>query len=210
MVCSSRASKAAARLATLITAGLFLSGTTAAQPTSETQTSSAPTGERLNLVVLQGQRVVNDIRTPSTMMLVVEVRDENYRPLEGATVEFDLPLTGPSGSFEGGVRNKKATTNAQGQAFTAFEPNPEPGRLAIKARATYGTRTGMVTIMQQNGRPQSTTWITRHKTLVIVLAVGAAGAATAAILTTRGGALSSSSKPTVTITSGIPTFGSPQ
>jgi hypothetical protein len=210
VVRSSRASKVVARLATLVTAGLLLTGTTAAQPISDIQTSLAPTGERLNLVVLQGQRTVNDIRTPTTMMLVIEVRDENYRPLEGATVEFELPVTGPSGSFEGGVRNKKVTTNAQGQAFTAFEPNPEPGRFTIQARATHGTRTGMVTIMQQNRRAQSTTWITRHKTLAIVIAVGAAGAATSAILTTRGGALSPSSKPTVTITSGIPTFGSPQ
>jgi hypothetical protein len=144
------------------------------------------------------------------MVLVVEVRDENYRPIEGAAVEFELPQDGPSGSFEGGVRNKKAITNAQGQAFTAFEPNPEPGRLAIQVRANFGTRTGMVTIVQQNTRGRSTTWITRHKTLAIVIAVGAAGAATSAILTTRGGGVSPGSKPPVTITSGIPTFGSPQ
>jgi hypothetical protein len=210
VVCSSRPRKAVARLATLVTAGLLLTGTAAAQPTSETGTRSAPTGERLNLVVLQGLGAVNDVRTPTTMMLVVEVRDENYRPLEGATVQFELPPTGPSGSFEGGVRIKKAITNAQGQAFTAFEPNPAAGRFAIQARATFGTRTGMVTIMQPAKPAQSRMWINRHKTLAIVIAVGVAGAATAAILTTRGGVASPSSKPTVTITSGIPTFGSPQ
>lgn len=207
MVCSSRA---VARVATLVTAGFLLTGTTTAQPTSATQTSSVPTGERLNIVILQGQRAVNDVRTSTTMMLVVEVRDENYRPLEGATVEFKLPQNGPSGSFEGGVRDKTVTTNTQGQAFTDFEPNPEPGRLAIQVRATFGERTGMVTIIQQNTRGRSTTWINRHKMLAIVIAAGVAGTATAAILTTRGGASSPSSKPTVTITSGIPTFGTPQ
>lgn len=210
MVCPSRVSKAVAHLVTLVTGGLLLTGTTAGQPTTDTQTSSLLIGERLNLVVLQGQRALNDVRTPTTMMVVVEVRDENYRPLEGATVEFELPQNGPSGSFEGGVRNKTVITNAQGQAFAAFEPNPEPGRLAIQVRATFGSRTGMVTIMQQNIRARSTTWVSRHRTIAIAIAVGVASTATAAILTTRRGASSPSSKPTVTITSGVPTFGSPQ
>ena len=210
MVCSSRAGKTAARLATLVAAGLLLTGTTAAQPISDTRIGSKTTGERLNLVVLQGLDAVNDVHAPTTTMLVVEVRDENYRPLEGATVEFELPPTGPSGSFEGGGRIKKAITNAQGQAFTAFEPNPAAGRFSIQARATFGARTGMVTINRPTQPAQSRMWINRHKTLAIVIAVGVAGAATAAILTTRGGASSSSSKPTVTITSGIPSFGSPQ
>lgn len=208
MVCSSRASKAVARLAPLLVAGYLLTGTTSAQAIGARPTSSDPTGERLHLVVLQGLAAVNDVRAPTTTMLVVEVRDENYRPLEGATVEFELLATGPSGSFEGGVRVKKAITNAQGQAFTGFEPNPAAGRFSIKARATYGTRTGMVTIMQPTKTGQSR--ISRHKTLAIMIAVAVAGAATAAILTTRGGASSPSPKPTVTITSGIPTFGSPQ
>ena len=210
MVCSSQASEAVARLATLVVAGFLLTGTTSAQAISDRRTSSEPTGKSLHLVVLQGLAAVNDLRTPTTTMLVVEVRDENYLPLEGATVEFEFPATAPSGSSEGGVRIKKAITNAQGQAFTTFEANPAAGRFSIEARATFGTRTGMVTIMQPTKPAQGRMWINRHKTLAIVIAVGVAGAATAAILTTRGGAASPSSKPTVTITSGIPTFGSPQ
>lgn len=208
MVSSSRASQALARLATLVIAGLLSTCNTSGQAISDRPTSSEPTGKRLHLVVLQGLAAVNDLRTPTTTMLVVEVRDENYLPLEGATVEFELSATGPSGSFEGGVRLKKAITNAQGQAFTTFEPNPAAGRFSIEARATYGTRTGMVAIMHPTQPPRSR--ISRHKTLAIVIAVGVAGAATAVILTTRGRASSPSSKPTVTITSGIPTFGSPQ
>ena len=208
MVSSSRASEAVPRLATLVIAALLLTGTTSAQAISDRPTTSEPTGKGLHLVVLQGLPAVNDLRTPTTVTLVVEVRDDNYIPLEGATVEFELSATGPSGSFEGGARIKKAITNAQGQAFTPFEPNPAAGPFSIEARAAYGTRTGMVTIMQPTRPAQSR--ISRHKTLAIVIALGVAGAATAAILATRGGASSPSSKPTVTITPGIPTFGSPQ
>lgn len=210
MVSSSRACEAAARLATLLVAGFLLAGTTSAQPISDRPASPEPTGKTLHLVVLQGLAAVNDFRTPTTTMLVIEVRDENYLPLEGATVEFELSATPPSGSFEGGMRIKKAITNVQGQAFTTFEPNQAAGRVSVEVRATFGTRTGAVTIKQPTTPAQSRTWIGRHKPLAIVIAVGVAGAATAAILTTRGGASSPSSKPTVTITSGIPTFGSPQ
>ena len=210
MVCWSRTGEHVARLAMLVVAGYLLTGTTSAQAISDRPISPEATAKRLHLVVLQGLAAAKDLRTPTTTMLVVEVRDENYLPLEGAAVEFELSATAPSGSFEGGMRIKKSITNAQGQAFTTFEPNPAAGRFSIEARATFGTRTGMVTIMQPTRSPQSRIWISRHKTLAIVIAVGVAGAATAAILTTRGGASSSSSKPTVTITSGIPTFGSPQ
>ena len=208
MVRSSGGSEAVACLATLVIAGLLVTGTTSAQAISDRPTTSDHTGDRLHLVVLQGLAAVNDVRVPTSTTLVVEVRDENYRPLEGATVEFELPADRPSGSFEGGVRIKKAITNAQGQAFTAFEPNPTAGRFSIEARATFGARTGMVTIMQPTKPAESRMWISRHKTLAIVIAVGVAGAATAAILSTRGG--TQSSKPTVTITPGIPTFGGPQ
>src|SRR5215472_16051816 len=171
----------------LVVAGYLLTGTTSAQAISDRPISPEATAKRLHLVVLQGLAAAKDLRTPTTTMLVVEVRDENYLPLEGAAVEFELSATAPSGSFEGGMRIKKSITNAQGQAFTTFEPNPAAGPFSIEARATFGTRTGMVTIMQPARSAQSRIWVSRHKTLAIVIAVGVAGAATAAILTTRGG-----------------------
>jgi hypothetical protein len=196
--------------ATLVVICLLLNGTLAAQSAKATLSKAPPNGGGLNLLVLEGQGAINDIRAPRAMTLVIEVRDENYRPLEGAAVDFQLPIRGPSGFFEGESRKKPVTTNVQGQAAATFTPNMERGRFTIQANASFGNRTGMVSIVQRNGQPESTTWMSRHKTLMILMAVGVAGGATAAILTTRSGSSSASSKPTVTITSGIPTFGSPQ
>jgi hypothetical protein len=196
--------------AMLIVICVLLNGTLGAQSAKATSAKAPPTGEGLNLLVLEGQGAINDIRTLKAMTLVIEVRDENYRPLEGAAVDFQVPIRGPSGFFEGELRNKQVITNVQGQAAAAFTPNTERGRFTIQTKASFGTRTGMVSIVQRNGQPESTTWISRHKTLTILIAVGVAGAATAAVLTTRSASSSASSKPTVTITSGIPTFGSPQ
>jgi hypothetical protein len=189
---------------------LLLNGMLAAQPPKARVSNAPPTSEGLNLLVLEGQGAVNDIRMPKAMTLVIEVRDDNYRPLEGAAVDFQLPPKGPSGSFDGELRNKQVVTNVQGQAAAVFTPNTERGRFTIQTKASFGARTGMASIMQRNGQPESPTWINRHKTLMILIAAGVAGGATAAVLRTGGGSSSASSKPTVTITSGIPTFGSPQ
>lgn len=188
---------------------LLFAGTTAAQPSVGGPPGARPDGSGLNLLVLVGQNAVHDVRTLTTALLVVEVRDENYRPLEGVNVIFQLPLEGPSGSFEDGVRDRQVVTNVQGQASAAFTPNKEVGRFAIHAKATFGARTGTISIMQRNEAVRTATWIARHKTLAVIIAAGAAS--TAATLAIRSGSSSAaSSKPTVTITSGIPTFSPPQ
>jgi len=60
---------------------------------------------KLKVLLLGGQGTANNVLEPGTTTPVVEVRDENDRPVEGTKVEFQMPLTGPSGSFEGGARN---------------------------------------------------------------------------------------------------------
>jgi hypothetical protein len=188
---------------------LPFTGSTAAQPPVGGPPGAIPDSAGLNLLVLEGQNAVHDVGTPTTALLVIEVRDENHRPLEGVHVVFQLPLEGPSGSFEGGVPEKQGVTNVQGQASAAFMPNREVGRFAIYAKATLGARTGTISIIQRNEAVRNATWIARHKTLAVIIAVGAAGTA-AAIATRSGSSSAAGSKPTVTITSGIPTFSPPQ
>ena len=131
------------------------------------QPNPAPAGAGgLKILVLEGQGGVNNLRAPMAMNLLVEVRDENDRPVEGATVSFQMPFMGPSGGFEGGVRNKDATTNVQGQAAVSYTPNMEPGRFTVQVKAMQGGRTGMTTIMQQNSTTgeaiQTKSWFSRQ------------------------------------------------
>ncbi|MBL8237975.1 MAG: hypothetical protein JNM66_11180, partial [Bryobacterales bacterium] len=52
----------------------------------------------LRVLVLEGANAINSIPNRSATFPVVEVRDENDLPVEGAEVVFELPATGPGGT----------------------------------------------------------------------------------------------------------------
>jgi hypothetical protein len=107
--------------------------------------------ENLKVLVLEGQRSINNTTRHIGIQPVVEVRDENDRPVEGAIVVFRLPPSGAGGSFPGNSPTFRAGTNAQGQAgASGFVPNDQLGRFDIHVTATYQNLTGEATISQTN------------------------------------------------------------
>jgi hypothetical protein len=105
----------------------------------------------LKLVVLQGEGAFNDIRRRTGRDPVVEVRDDNDRPVAGAQVVFSLPETGPGGIFEGGQRTFTTTSDPNGLAAArGLRPNRTEGRFQIRVTATLGGRVGFITISQSN------------------------------------------------------------
>jgi hypothetical protein len=185
----------------------------APQQTVPAPATAGPLTASLKILVLEGADAVNNIRIPMPTDLVVEVRDQNDRPVEGAMVSFQLPLMGPSGSFEGGVRNKNVMTNVQGQAAAPFTPNMEAGRFTIQARATIGGLTGMTSIMERNAteteQAGKKSWFRRHKKLVIIIAAATVGGVLAVVLTRGSSSGSTSSATTITLTPGVPSVGGP-
>jgi hypothetical protein len=182
-------------------------------PANTVQVSSGT----LNILPLLGGNSVNNVRAPMPTDLGVEVRDLNDRPVEGATVTFQLPLMGASGSFEGGVRNKDVRTNVQGQAVTSFTPNTETGRMTIQVKAVAGGLSGMTTITERNSTTSVSAtgaqgrkggWIGHHK-LLLIISAAVVGGVIAAVVVTRGGSSSSTSSGTtaIAITPGVPTIG---
>jgi hypothetical protein len=124
-------------------------------PAAETQPQAPvapiPTVENLKVLVLEGQRSINNTTRHIGIQPVVEVRDENDRPVEGAIVVFRLPPSGAGGSFPGNSPTFRAGTNAQGQAgASGFVPNDQLGRFDIHVTATYQNLTGEATISQTN------------------------------------------------------------
>src|SRR5207244_898558 len=78
----------------------------------------------LKIVIVEGEGAINNIQTGSARNPVVEVRDENDRPVAGARLNFSLPDRGPGGTFFGAGTNLTAITNEQGRASTTgFRPN---------------------------------------------------------------------------------------
>ena len=171
----------------------------------------------LKIFVLEGANAVNFIPDGTGQTIVVEVRDENDLPLEGADVRFELPESGPGGFFAGGEHVRSVKTTLQGQAGAPFSINPVPGKFRVTVKATLGTRGAETTVLQENSlkpieslssRAKSSRhhWYTNWKVLAVV-AAAKDGIAVGVVLATRGGGKST---PTVVIKPGSPTFGGPQ
>src|SRR5579859_3377872 len=88
------------------------------------------TGLKLNLVVVEGDGAINNIRQRTAREPIVQVEDENHKPIAGAAVVFLLPDQGASGVFANGARTLTVTTDAQGRAVAhGFHPNGVSGKL---------------------------------------------------------------------------------
>lgn len=178
----------------------------------------APKG-KLNIVIIEGEGAVNNIRQRIAREPIVQVEDENHTPLAGATVVFLLPESGASGVFANGTHMLTVTTNAQGRAVAAgLKPNSVAGKFQIRVSANYQGMTGSASISQSNamaGAAAAAGGISA-KAIAIIAVVGAA-AAGGAIAATRGGK-SGGGTPTTTpvtpprtvsISPGTPTVGAP-
>ena len=78
----------------LFTAAFLLVGGEALAQQAQTPNPSA-----LNLVIVEGEGAINNIRQRTARETIVQVEDENHRPVAGAVVAFLLPSDGASGVF---------------------------------------------------------------------------------------------------------------
>lgn len=186
------------------------------QQTSGPQSNLVEPAGGLKIVTLEGEGARNNIRSRNATQPVVEVRDQNDKPVEGAEVVFQLPAAGPGGVFHGWMRNQTTRTNAQGRAAaTGFTPNEEPGRFNIKVTATTGQRSGTVVIAQSNaanGSGSGTQVSKSRRNLWIAIGVIAAAAIVGGAVAASGGDDDSPAATTnpVTITPGPVTVGNPR
>ena len=180
-------------------------------PLGAWQTTAPAPSQRLTVLVLQGQGAVNFIPDHNGATPVVEVRDQNSLPVEGADVVFTLPATGPGGTFSSGGQMASVRTNADGQASANFVVNSQAGPFQIRVAATSGERTGSAVISQSNSlrpaEPASARRRPLYRSWKLWAVVAGAAAAGAALALTRGSVATAG--PTVTITPGSGTVGHP-
>lgn len=158
-----------------------------------------PAPSALKIVVLQGEGARHSIRSRHGVQTLIEVRDQENRPLPGAQVVFQLPAAGPGGTFPGGRLTQRTVTDARGQASTAgFAPNDQEGRFNLKVIAVSGDLKAEAVVSQVNQARTEIDARRRSKKAWIVLALG--GAAAGVIAATRGGGGSAAATPTPTIT----------
>jgi hypothetical protein len=105
----------------------------------------------LNIVIVEGEGAINNIRQRTAREPIVEVQDENHRPVAGALVLFALPRSGPGGVFPNGATTLSVTTDQQGRAVArGLKPNRHEGQYQVTVTASYAGATATAVISQAN------------------------------------------------------------
>lgn len=171
----------------------------------------------LQVVVIEGDGQMVDPHRRVNPEPGVEVRDQNGKPVQGATVTFYLPVSGPGGTFPNGTNTQTLTTDSLGRATAhGIHLNQTLGRFEIRAVASFHGQTATATITQTSVTGISSTssgggghGIGFGTKGWIILGIAAGVIAGGVYLATRGGKQASQNTGIV-ITPGSPTVGAPQ
>jgi hypothetical protein len=171
----------------------------------------------LNLVVLEGEGATNNIRQRTAREPIVQVQDENHKPVAGAIVVFTLPSNGAGGAFANGARTLTMLSDNQGQAVArGFRPNGSKGQFKIHVNASHQGRTASTDINQTNAvlaAAGAAAGAGVSGKLIAVLAVVGAAAAGGAYYATHTGAAATPAAITpagTTIAAGVGSVGPPR
>jgi len=187
-------------------------------PPSQAPGIAAPaTGQPKGLFIniIEGEGALNDIRTRTAREPIVEVDDENHKPVAGALVLFAVDNGGSSSPFAtfSGANTVSVQTDAAGRAVgRGFQVTQQKGQYKINVHVTKGELQADSVILESNiealaspSSAQTTAAVVAHHTHWgwIIGGIAAAGAATGIVIATH-----SSSSPT-TVTPGTGTVGAP-
>jgi hypothetical protein len=145
----------------------------------------------LNLIVVEGEGAINNVRQRTAREPLVRVEDENHKPIAGVAVVFTLPTEGATGEFAKGAKTLTVMTDANGEAKgTGLKVNQTNGKLPIHVAASYRGLSARTIINQLNeggvAAPTASSSGGGHGVLIgVLVAVGAAAAGGGAYLATR-------------------------
>lgn len=184
----------------------------ALQPLAGAPQQPAPT--KLNIVIVEGDGAINNVRQRTAREPIVQVEDENNRPVAGATVVFLLPESGPGGTFPGGARSLTVVTDQRGRAVArGLTHNGQEGKFQIQVDASYQGLETSTTISQANAVLTAAAGGVSGKLIAILAIVGGAVAGGVIAATsgngngTNGGG--QTPRPPTTVTPGAPSVGGP-
>ena len=110
--------------------------------------------QSLSIVVVAGQGAIHNIIRQVAVEPIVEVQDEQGRPVAAATVVFSSPDAGPSATFLDGLRRMRVRTNELGRARArGMAPNTQEGSYTIEVTATMAGRRATASLAQTNAVP---------------------------------------------------------
>lgn len=170
------------------------------------------TGGQLNIVIVEGEGAINNIKQRTAREPIVQVEDQNHKPVAGAAVVFLLPDQGASGVFANGSHTLTVMTDAQGRAVArGFRPNSVQGKLQIHVTASHQGQTASATINQVNALTAATGAAAAGVSakLITILVIAGGAVAGGVVAATRGGGSSTTTAPPTTVTAGTGTVGAP-
>lgn len=167
---------------------------------------------QLRITILDGEGSLNNIRERTAREPIVQVEDQNHKPVAGALILFTIHGEGDAGAtFGNGMTTYQTTTDAAGKAIAkGLTPNGQAGSFTITVTATMGTVTTEAIIHQQNVEPAANNKVKPHHNLTTAgnIAFIGALAGIAAVLTWS--AINANSGPgTTTISPGTSGVGAP-
>ena len=113
----------------------------------------------LYITILDGEDSVNNIRERTAREPIVQVEDENHKPVAGAALLFTIQggSNGAGASFNG-LNTLSVTTDAEGKATAhGLKPNETQGSYSIAVSATVGVIVATAIIKQTNALAGATT-----------------------------------------------------
>ena len=169
---------------------------------------------KLNIVVVEGDGAINNIRQRTARETIVQVEDQNHRPISGAAVLFMLPDSGPSGTWANGTRTLQVMTDSRGRAVAkGMRVNNLQGKFQIQVQASYEGTTATTSITQVNSiiTAAAAGGISGKVIAILVIAGGAAAGGVIAATHKGGGASSTTPPPptATTVSAGTPSVGAP-
>jgi hypothetical protein len=170
-------------------------------------------GAGLNIAIVEGEGAINNIRQRTARAPIVQVEDENRRPVAGAAVVFMLPERGATGVFPNGSRTLTVTTDNQGRAVArGIRVNNVQGNMDIRVTASHQGQTATATITQVNSvlaAGAAGAGMGLGMKLLIVAGAATAAAVTGAVVAT-GGNDTPATRPPTTVTPGSGNVGAPR
>lgn len=133
----------------------------------------------IKIVIQEGQGAINNIQQHHAKEPVIQVLHEDGETVTGASVTFQLPDTGPGGSFPDNAKMITVQTDDKGQAVAhGLKPNNVAGKFQIRVTASYRGQSASASVSQINAEPAAAKG--NGKMFLILAIVGGAAAAGAA------------------------------
>lgn len=181
-------------------------------PAQPVRAAQQPAEGGLRITIVEGDEAIFNVRQRVAREAIIQVEDENRRPVAGALVTLTAPRDGASAIFSNGLNNITLTTDEAGRVVVrGIRPNSVQGRFSIRVTAVKDGLRGTTQINVTNMAAAAAAGGITAKVVTFLIIAGA-GAAAGAVAATRGngGAAGPVAPPPTTITPGTPSVGPPR